>query len=136
VDVDLIFSVVPNVFSEKDVSIGDTWEFTQQKNLPIKMTGKLLAVEGDVARVEYTIEIPLKNFAENLKRRLKQQTGQSNLNVSGKNLTGKMTSVVNLSNGFPMSSEGVMSMDVVVEAPGQFRLHQVIQLAMKRELVK
>ena len=136
VDFDLIFSVVPNVFSDKDVNVGDTWEFNQQKNLPIKMTGKLLAVESDVARVEYTIEIPLKNFAENLKRRLKQQTGQSNVNVSGKNLIGKMTSVVNLSNGFPISSEGVMNMDVIVEVPGQFHLHQVIQLTMKRELVK
>jgi len=133
---DLIFSVMPNVFSEKDLNVGDTWEFTQQKNLPIKMTGKLLAVEGDVARVEYTIEIPLKNFAENLKQRLKRQTGLSNVNVSGKNLTGKMTSVVNLSDGFPIASEGVMNMDVVVEAPGQFRFHQAMQLTMKRELVK
>ncbi|MCS6863165.1 MAG: hypothetical protein NZT92_22895 [Abditibacteriales bacterium] len=135
VDFNLILSAIPNVFSEKDIRVGDTWEFRQQKNVTIKMTGKLLAIEGDVARVEYTMEIPLQHFAEALRRRLKRQTGQGDLTVRGKDLTGRMISLVNLSNGFPVRSEGVMHMDIEVEAPGQFRLHQVMQLTLQRELV-
>jgi hypothetical protein len=131
VDVSRLMSAMPNAFPDKDLNVGDTWEVEPRKEFPIKMKGKLLAVENGVAKVEYTVEVLMEALVGLLK-----VPGAENLKIGGKGVTGKTTVLINISNGIPTSSEGTMDMDMTIEIPGQANIRQVMKMTMKTEPVK
>ncbi len=130
VDVNRLISAIPNAFPDKDLNVGDTWEVEQRKEFPIKMTGKLLAVENGVAKVEYTVEMPMDALTG-----LVKVPGADNFKIGGK-VTGKTTVLINVSNGVPTGGEGTMDMDMTIEIPGQANIRQVIKMTLKMESVK
>jgi hypothetical protein len=131
VDVNRLMSVAPNAFPDKDLNVGDTWEVEQRKEFPIKMTGKLLAVENGVAKVEYTVQMLMESIAG-----LVKVPGAENIKFGGKGVTGKTTVLINVSDGVPTGGDGTMDMDMTIEIPGQANIRQVMKMTMKMESVK
>ncbi|MCS6859748.1 MAG: hypothetical protein NZT92_05445, partial [Abditibacteriales bacterium] len=129
-DFNRLFSAMPNVFPDKDLNVGDTWDIESPKEFPLKGKGKLLTVESGIAKVEYTVEIGLDALAG-----LFKFPGAENIKVSGK-ITGKTTTLINLANGMPTGGEGTMDMDITIEVPDQANIRQVIKMTLKMETVK
>jgi hypothetical protein len=133
IDFNRIFGALPTAFPDKDLNVGDAWQVESQKDAPLsyKMKGKLLSVENGVAKVEYKIEMPI----EAIRQFVKQQAGQVDIKLGGKGMSGTMTTLVNLSNGTPAGGDGTMEIDMEMEVAGQFKMHQVMKMTMKIELV-
>ncbi len=135
VDFTKLLGAAPAQFSDKDLSVGDTWEASiAAEELPMKITGKLLSLKKvggrEVAEVEYVFRVT----GETLSKLITAASGMD-LEVSGPGMVGTSISQIDVATGIAGATKGTMEMDLTLKIMGQ-ELRQAMRMNISSEPVK